>query len=503
MTPLLRAAHTKSRAEALARTRVELTGDSGWTALWRFAPVATAALLATRCAGSDPSEPTLTPTPTPTAKPNIVLVIADDADPASITYMPRVQDLLVRQGATFSNVFACFPLCAPARASMLTGLYAHNHGVSRNTDAAATLRSSGYEASSVAVRLRQAGYQTAMIGKYINSYAGEDPAPGWDTWAAMYTSANTGAYYDYSIRENDRIVSYARAASDYSTDVLAQRGVEFIRQATQQQRPFLLWFAPTAPHNPAKPAPRHANEFPAAAAPRTASFNEQDVSDKPEYLRNLPLLTQADIDDIDAFYRNRLRSMLAVDDALASFVDAVSQAGQLNDTWFVFVSDNGFMLGQHRFERGKDAPYEPSLRVPLVVRGPGVPANVTRDHLVTLVDLGATLPALGGAGVSDGSLDGHSLVPLLGVAAPTAAAWRSELLIEHERQADGPAAIPEYAGLHTATQVYVSYETGEIEYYDLSSDPDQIENRSLDATTATVWASRLASVRDCRGSACP
>jgi N-acetylglucosamine-6-sulfatase len=474
--------------------------------MWRLAPVA-AAILASRCAGPDPAvtTPTPTPTPAPAPKPNIVLVIADDLDAASIAHMPRLQELLVRSGVSFRNAFACYPLCGPSRASMLTALHAHNHGLWRNANAAATFHASGRESSTTATRLQQAGYRTALIGKYINQYAGDYVPQGWDQWASVFSSVGSDAYYEYSIRENGGVVNYGSAPSDYLTDVLSRRGVAFVRQATQEQRPFMLWFAPSAPHRPAVPAPRHATEFATERAPRTPSFNEEDVSDKPAYVRNMPLLTDDDIEEVDELYRDRLRTMLAVDDAVAALVDAVAQAGQLDNTWFIFTSDNGFMLGQHRYGRGKDTPYEPSLLVPLVVRGPGVPANTTRDHMVTLVDLGATLFALAGPLPTDNPVDGRSLLPLFGTAPPTIADWRSEILIEHQNQAEGPTGVPDYAGLRTTAQVYVEYAdaAAEVEYYNLAKDPDQLLNKQLDAATAASWASRLANVRNCRGAACP
>lgn len=467
--------------------------------------VALGALATTRCAGDGgvTATPTPTVTPTPSPRPNIVFVLLDDLDATSITSMPRLQGLLVQQGVSFRNAFASNPLCAPSRASLLTGLQAHNHGVWRNATAATTLRSAGLEQTTLATRLKQAGYRTALVGKYINQYNGEDPPPGWDHWAAVYSKSGSDAYYDYVIRENTRAVNYGSAPSDYLTDVLAQRAVEFVRQATQGQQPFLLWLAPNAPHNPATPAPRHAADFQTALAPRTPSFNEEDVSDKPAYVRALPLLTPADIDDLDAFHRSRLRTMLAVDEAVAALVDAISQAGQMGNTWFVFASDNGFMAGQHRYARGKDAPYEPSIRVPLVIRGPSAPANVARDHMVTLLDLSATLLAFGGALPPDGSVEGRSLLSLVGTAPPSLSEWRTEILLEHQMQNPGPTAVPDYAGLRTDTRLYVEHATGEIEYYELDQDPDQLRNRPLDSASRASWSQRLAAVRSCRGSQCP
>ncbi len=492
------------------KTQVRTRPHSGTGPVaWALAGFVLAALLVIACGGSPaPSTPTPTPstptpTPTPTPRPNMIFVVADDLDAVSIASMPRLQGLLVQQGVSFRNALSTNPICAPSRASLLTALQAHNHGVWYNSGGPKILHDSGLEQSTVAMRLQQAGDKTALIGKYLNGYNGEDPPAGWEEWQAVYSSVGSDAYYNYIIREKTRAVDYGSAPADYLTDVLAQRAVTFVRQASQENRPFFLWLAPSAPHRPAIPAPRHASDFATARAPRTPSFNEADVSDKPAYVRAMPLLTPADIDEADALCRDRLRTMLAVDEALASLVEAVTQAGQMSNTWFVFTSDNGFMMGQHRFARGKDAPYEPSLLVPLVVRGPSTPANVARDQMVTLVDLGATFLALGGAWPGDGAVDGRSLLSLLGTAPPSLGEWRADVLLEHRMQSQGAEAVPDYAGLRTPTRLYVEYATSEVEYYELDQDPDELNSRKLDAAARAPWQQRLAAVRACRGAQCP
>jgi N-acetylglucosamine-6-sulfatase len=464
------------------------------------------------CGGSSTAPPpaatptavAATPTPAP-ARPNIVVVVTDDLDSGSVARMPHVGSLLVQRGLTFTNAFATTPLCAPARASILTGLHPHNHGVKRNQQAAQTFRQEGYEASSLGPWLHAAGYRTALVGKYLNQYTGDVVPAGWDEWDAVFSTVGSDAYYDYFIRTRDGIDSFGEAESDYLTDVLAERAEGFIRDADQSDQPLFLLLATSAPHSPAIPAPRHATLFAGEHAPRDPSFNEGDVSDKPAHVRVLPLLTDERIDELDADYRNRLRCMLAVDDAVQGIIQVLADTGRLENTYFFFTSDNGFMFGHHRYFWGKDVPYEPSIRVPLIVRGPNVPRGARRDHMVTLVDVGATLPILAGA-TPGTTLDGKDLTPLLGTAPPALDAWRDSILLEHNPGGTLTAqSVPDYEGLRTRSAVFVRYATAELELYDLTRDPDELNSlhRQVAKQVIDDWLARLSDVRHCRGAACP
>jgi arylsulfatase A-like enzyme len=451
-------------------------------------------------------------------RPNIVFILTDDLDSGSLEMMPKTLALLAAPGATFLNSFASTPLCCPSRASLLTGQYAHNHGVLTNGGGARScfedFRDAGRERAALPSWLKAAGYRTGFVGKYLNRYPGADAAadegyvpPGWDDWHATFVPRGSEncpscAYYDYAINDNGEVERHGRQEADYITDVETGRALDFLRgaRAAGGEAPFFLWLAYTAPHAPAIPARRHAGGHADKRIPRTAAFNEEDVGDKPSWFRSLPMLSAADVTDLDGVYRSRLETLLAVDDAVESIVDALAAAGELEDTYLFFTSDNGFLLGQHRFPGGKAAVYEESIRVPLLVRGPGVAAGRRPSEAALNIDLAATFAEIAQATPTD-FVDGRSLVPLLsGGATP---AWRRDLLVEFE--AASVEGLPSWAGLRETDAIFVDYPAiAEREYYDLARDPGQLENRyrGLERERVTALVTRLNQLLDCRGASC-
>lgn len=447
-------------------------------------------------------------------RPNIVVILTDDQD-ASVEHMKRVTSLLANQGLTFDNSFVSTPMCAPSRATLLTGLYAHNHETFTNAGGLGgfeRFRSLGRESATVATWLQAAGYRTALIGKYLNRYPGDTPGSdrsyvpaGWDYWAAFFAPDHTLPYWDYMVNENRDVAYYPKRVDDYSTDDMTRRALKFI-DATERadDQPFFLFIAPSTPHTPADPAPRHEGTFSGYQAPRVGAFNEEDMSDKPRYYQSLPLLDEADLKKMDKLYRARQESLQAVDDMLEELLVRLEANGELDHTYVFYTSDNGFLQGQHRFPQGKDAPYEEALRVPLLVRGPGVAAGQRREHLVVNADLPATWLDLAGA-KPDRALDGRSLLPLLGAAPLPDSAWRGDFLIEHWRDDNDSDGIPGYTGLRTRAFKYLEYETGERELYSMEVDRDENNNlvtRSDQTAVLQQLAARLAQVRTCQGDAC-
>lgn len=467
--------------------------------------------------GSSPTAPAATPatrsvqaTP-PSARPNIVFILTDDQE-ASIENMPRLRALVADQGLTFDNYFVSNPLCAPSRATLLTGVHAHTHGVIANrapNGGFDRFRDNGLEASTVATWLRAAGYRTAIVGKYLNRYpgdgAGADRAyvpTGWDLFASFFApDLTSGSYYDYFVNLNGDVTFYPERPADYITDQLTRVALAALDALPANDAPpFFLHVAPNAPHSPPEPAPRHKGLFDGLKAPRTGAFNEADMSDKPAYYQNLPLMDQRTLDRLDQLYASRQATLQAVDELVEALVRRLDERGLLANTYVFFSSDNGFMLGQHRFPNGKDTPYEESIHVPLMVRGPGVPRGLARGELVSNVDLPVTFAELAGAS-APATVEGRSIAGLLREGAPAGAA-RSEVLLEH--WADDADAVPSYAGLRTPEYSYVEYENGAIEFYDLRDDPGQEENLASKADPAVLasLARRLQALRNCRGAAC-
>jgi arylsulfatase A-like enzyme len=494
------------------------------------------------------------------SKPNIVVIMTDDQeDTGSMAYMPKVHALLAERGTTFANSFANLSLCCPSRVSFLTGQAAHNHGIKSNSVA----KGGGWqsfkdkEGNTLPVWLKSAGYNTALIGKYLNGYGkvkpggeqnhyaagaggakheGEPSAQGtldyciallrklanifakstnpeaawvpagWDRWFAF----DQISYYNYRINDNGTILKFGKQASDYSTDVLKYRAMQYIKDQSAATKPFFLFVATKAPHGigeevggeevegPATPSPSYAQKFLDVGLPANPALNEQDVSDKPRWVRNAPSLDADAKQRLETIYRAELQSLQSVDDLVEAIVNALQSANKLNDTIIVFTSDNGFMYGDHRLE-SKIVPYEGSIRVPLVIRGPDIPENQTRNELVNNLDLVATIEDVAGAtpGLTP---DGRSLRPLF---AGDSVPWREALLAEGGDDTASPTR--RFAAVRTATRKYVKYDDGFEELYDLAADPYELENKAGDATFAadlTTLRRQYDGLKSCVGESC-
>lgn len=473
--------------------------------------------------------------PKPVKKPNIIFFLTDDLDveypdQTWIEHYPRLKTLLADRGMTFRNSFVSLSLCCPSRTSILRGQYAHNttiFGIVPPDGGFADVHARGLEQSTIATWLQAAGYRTLLLGKYLNGYGTTDVGPtyvppGWDEW---YAGVSDAAYdqFNYALNENGRVVHYGDRAEDYLQDILRDRALAFLAQRAgdAHRRPFFMYFSTYSPHLPAPPAPRHADMFPNILAPRPPSFNEADISDKTLWLRGYPLLAPGGINQIDRIYRKRLRSMLAVVDTIEALIKALIKSGELANTYFVFTSDNGFHLGQHRMTPGKDRPFEEDMRVPLIIRGPGIPAGVVRDEMTLNVDFAPTMAEWAGATVP-AFIDGRSLVPLLAAGQDEPPAWRDAILWEqgrppariappgsHDDRGDprvrGRPRPSPYRGLRTSRYIYLEYlRTGVQELYDLSKDPYQLDNFAPTAPAALLskLSERLGRYMTCAGDSC-
>lgn len=451
------------------------------------------------------------------APPDIVFILADDLDRAMFEQMPRLKAALTDRGATFDQHFVSISLCCPSRAATLRGQFAANTNMYGNgfpNGGFGLFYKSGLEQSTIATWLQSAGYRTALIGKYMNTYPRGGPSqtyipPGWTEW---FSPADGTPYesYNYGINENGRLVYYGSAPEDHITDVSTRLAVEFIQRSATAfpAQPFFLFLNPFAPHSPATPPPRYLQALPDLKVPKGPSFNEKDVSDKPQWVRKTPRLSDADIAEMDRIYGDKRRSMLAVEDMVLQVIDTLSAQGRLDNTYILFASDNGFHFGQHRLAQGKTTGYEEDLLVPLVVRGPGiVPGSVIRQ-LTANVDYASTLAEMAGVSVPS-FVDGRSLMPLLrNQAVPV---WRQTLLLERESNEEpglrhgteepldpfdiSPRKIRlgAFRGLRSAAGLtYIQYSTGEFELYDKATDPFQLNN-SYDA--APAWLRQQLGAR--------
>ncbi len=449
----------------------------------------------------------------PVERPNIVVVMTDDQTLESMRVMTGVKRSLAAEGTTFDRAFVSNSLCCPSRSTLFTGQYSHNHGVIGNA-----APDGGYDRLDknnwLPVWLQGAGYRTVHIGKFLNQYGIRNPTevpPGWSEWYAS-VDPSTYQFYGYTLNENGLLYTYGldRNPFYYSTDYYADRALSVIRRMGDTRTPFFLSLAFLAPHNGGPrdaddptglptptPAPRHMNLFAGERPPGDPSYNETDVSDKPSFIQARPPITAARGAAIDENYQQRLESLLAIDEAVVRMVDTLRAERELDNTLILFTSDNGFFHGEHRVQNGKVLVYEPSIRVPLIMRGPGVPEGERRRQLVTNADLAPTI--LEAAGAKPGKTqDGRSLFPLL---EDRGIEWGRDLLIEGAPGVNQPA----FDALRTYRYVYVQHANGERELYDLERDPYQLTNLVADPAYAGVQAElslRLGLLSVCVGRSC-
>lgn len=485
------------------------------------------------------------------SRPNIVLIMVDDLNVnmlqtmVSKGMMPHVKTHFVDAGYEFTQSFVTRAMGGPSRVTSLTGLYAHNHGVLghlNNTNGGI----SRFDASStVATWLKGAAYRTGYVGKYIPGYgtwtAPTYVPPGWDDWTGVLEPHNH-SMDDYSLNHNGSVIDFGPLYQQYGdtfhqTNILTLQAGTFIRTAPLFLRPFFLYVAPTAVNmelpfqnecpDPSallwggnfwgatsRPATRHRNtifgntaDFP---LPMSPSFNEEDVTDKPDWMQQNPRLTVEDVDCLQKNYWRRLESLRSVDDLVGHVVQSLQATGAMSNTVILLTSDNGLYLGEHRLGE-KSSAYEASIRVPLYVRAPWTTVPRQVGQPVVNNDLAPTIAQL--AGVTPGHVtDGRSIVPLL--QNPSTTAWRRIFLFEHWFEVDlptvtAPTLFAVRTTASTRSRLFVTHPSATTgvasELYDVTLDPHQLTNLVLDparqaeATRLNQW---LTALKTCRGLTC-
>ncbi len=446
-------------------------------------------------------------------RPNIVFVLTDDLSENLIAYMPQVQ-ALENEGVTFDNQFVTDSVCCASRSSIFTGLYPHDTHVYTNTPpngGFSAFVDHGNLRRSFNVYLQRAGYTTAMMGKYLNGYlegAGRDPfppgyvPPGWNQWDV---AGKAYSEFHYHMNQNGRIRYYGTKPRDYLTDVLGRLGVRFIDHASRSHRPFFLELATFAPHEPYVPAPRYRHDFRGLQAPRPPDFDVPPTN-PPNWLRGHKPFDRAQIRKINRAFRLRVQDVQSVDDMIAKIETALAAHHELHNTDIVFSSDNGLHTGEHRLLPGKLTAFTTDIRVPLVFAGPGIPAGARIEGITENIDLASTFEALAGTRSRN---DGDSLLPLLHGHTPRG--WQNAVLVEHRGpavDADDPDAQnydsgnpTSYEALRTKRFLYVAYDNGQHEYYDLTTDPYELFNvyGSLSSNVQTRLQEQLLRLERCHG----
>ncbi|MDX6648268.1 MAG: N-acetylglucosamine-6-sulfatase [Solirubrobacteraceae bacterium] len=500
-------------------------------------------------------------------RPNILVVMTDDQSVADLAKMPNVRRLLAAQGTSFANAVDSFPLCCPSRATFITGQYAHNHGVVGNFYPYGWYGMKN-RANILPAWLQRAGYRTALVGKWLNGYGARDAhgevPRGFDIWRGLL-DVSAYDYYNFVMNRDGKLKSWGDAVfarklvqfakievtpnpsgltglfalvrrlfgdapykywgtenpKDYSPDVTGKIAEDLVGAERTSKKPFFIWWAPAAPHREdvattimgrpgadPRPAPRYARKTSTLALPRPRNFNEADFTDKPSNMRRYASeLTAEQIKQLQLDYQGRIGSLLAVDDHVKRLMQILRSTGQDKNTFVVFVSDNGWMQGEHRIPGDKFLPYEESLRVPFILRGPGVPAGRTVRGQVSNVDFAPTLLDVARARPGR-TQDGVSLMPT--VRNPSRPPNRVV-----ELEAPRPLfeqVVPinawdrPYKGVRTDRYTYVVYtETGDQELYDRLKDPFQMRSVHADPAYAAIKRRLAADLRRldrCRGASC-
>jgi N-acetylglucosamine-6-sulfatase len=436
-----------------------------------------------------------------------------------LRFMPHVR-AMERHGLTFRDYFVSDSLCCPSRASIFTGDFPHDTHVFGNFGQQGGFRTfyrRHEELHTFAVALHRAGYLTAMMGKYLNGYmelrgqiadgsttdiSANYVPPGWSEWDV----AGWGyPEFGYTLNENGTLRRYGHLPSDYLTDVLARKGIAFIKGAARSGRPFFLELAAFAPHSPYVPAPRNAHDFPDLRAPRPPSFDVLPTR-APQWLAAHPLLTARQEARIDRVFRLRARSVEAVDRMIGEIRRQLRASGIAGNTYIVFSSDNGLHMGEYRLMPGKLTAFDTDIHVPLIVTGPGVPAGASTSAMTENIDLAKTFAAIGGTTMAG---DGHSLLPLL--EGQSSSDWRNAILVEHrgprlsvldpDFQQPASGSPTTYDAMRTHQFLYVEYSDGEREFYDLRTDPFELHNIAhlLTPPERSLLHAELRALKRCRG----
>lgn len=404
----------------------------------------------------------------------MVVILSDDQRWDSLDVMPNVRRLLGEHGVTYEKAYVTTPVCCPSRASILTGDYSRNTGVLDNHGAIGGAKAFD-DTDTLATRLHSSGYHTALVGKYLNEYDSLPACyipPGWDSWHAIHGEA-ADHYYGMTLSENGRLNQYGAGPADYQGTVLTQAANDWLATVPE---PFFLYFAPSNPHRPAIAAPEDTGSFEGTAPWRPESYDEPDTSDKP-WDGLVPPMDAVDVKTADRMNQRMKESLRSLDRMVADMVGTLKERGVLDNTVIIFMSDNGWLVGEHRL-LSKTWPYEESIRVPLVIRMPWATGARTSNDLALNIDLAPTIAAL--AGADAGGMDGAQLQEVTNPLLPTAdpgQGTRGDFVVEWlGADRDNPEVPPRYSALHTRRYVYVEYENGWRELYDLREDPLQLHN---------------------------
>jgi N-acetylglucosamine-6-sulfatase len=439
--------------------------------------------------------------------------------------MPKTKRLIGNKGVTFDNAYFSEPMCCPSRASMFRGQYPHNTHVTQNTYPDGSFKKyweQGLARDTYATRLHDAGYRTFYAGKVMNGYGQKTEGkrlrpvlPGFSVFRGAIGDPedNTFKFEDGSVKSFPETEQHTRGADKNAIYGLHDKIVtdwaqDFVERSKGNDKPFALVLSLHSPHFPASYPDSYQDRFVTAGLPRSPGYNEADVSDKPRFLRE-PKITSQEKEDLISYQRKRLRSAAFADNQIGQLVSTLKQTGQFHNTVFVFWSDNGYHMGQHRQigintegnEKGdvgsKGLPYLEDVRFPMLVSGPGIPAGARSHKFISAVDLLPTLLDVAGAHVPNYA-DGRSFLPL---ARGKDIAWRDFAYSEMSNAAGTPER--NWRAVYTQKEAYHEWTaTGDKELYDLSRDPYELHNLLSPGDSAASLGTLVKKMATCSRDAC-
>jgi arylsulfatase A-like enzyme len=444
-------------------------------------------------------------------KPNIVFVLTDDNDTQTYeNFMPRTKQLIGDAGVTFENATYGHSLCCPSRASIQRGQYPHNTQVYKNSPPNGgfqTFKARGRAQDTYATDLREAGYRTGYFGKYMNGYEGflSFKPPGWDYW---FAGSPMGKEYSLNGRVRTTVgnTTYQEARFD---KLVADKGIGWIDNASEGTKPFMAALNFFAPHTPAEHPPSFDKMYRDVPLHKPPSYNEENRSDKPQWLQNAPSISSKNEQSMTKYYRNRLRSVEYVDRQVERLVNTLEKDGELHNTYIVFYSDNGYHLGEHRLpgyvDGGKTTPYIEDIRFPIVLRGPGIDGGQTSEAMVQNIDLRSTFDEMGGTQAPD-YVDGTSFLAAAQGTGTFPRQYAYAERLESDSGGSNGGKNADWKAVYTPDMAYhYWFRSGEEELYNLGLDPYQLDNMLKDGGSeaeAIPFREVMQQMESCRGAGC-
>lgn len=460
------------------------------------------------------------------ARPNVVLIVMDDMRKDDAAWMPRVQRWIAGRGTTFDRFYTPTSLCCPARSSILRGQYPHNTGVLTNAEPDGGYAGFTRLQNSTLATWLQDSYATGYVGKYFNGY--ESPTQtlvpaGWDDWQA---TVSTYGYLGIKTNDNGSIIDWS---GRNSPGVFGIQANQFLAKQIPAVDPFFLHLSFVTPHTggPRRDGDggvatpfvqlRDRGTYDGPSHATDASYNEADVSDKVGPVAGHPPLTRQERRDIAVKMQQRRESLAAADRAVGQVLATLRRSEEADNTYVMFTSDNGYLLGEHRIFEGKRQPYEQASRMPFYISGPGVPVGGRWTGVAGTHDIAPTILEIAGL-AAPYPLDGVSVLPT--TLEPDGGHGRAVLLEGARRPVDAenggaityaaPRSVADtdwyYRGIVTKRWKLIHWpQYGGYELYDLRGDPFELQNvyeaRGYQQPSRQLQR-RLRSLWLCRGDAC-